>query len=194
MSKPFNRASQSDERLVRGSSPEVRGDRGVAEDAERTEMGALSQDELEKLIVSEFEQTALPQPPAIPGWHLCWLTTQSQYDTIQKRQRLGYKPVRRDEVPGFDPSNGQSLTDFQGFVTCNEMVLFKIPDDRYQAIMKYFHHKKPLEEEAGVVANIEAAQGKSDSEGRQLGSTEGDGINDLATSVEQARKANPVFA
>lgn|SRR5574337_258913 len=184
-----------DERLVRDAATEQRGDRGTAEDAARSSAtGLLSTDELEKLIESEFEQTALPSPPPLPGYHLCWLTTQSQYDTIQKRQRLGYQPVRQDEVPGFDPSNGQALASYQGFVTCNEMVLFKIADERYQAIMRYFHHKKPLEEEASIVATIQANQRSSDNQGRQLGSTEGDGIDDLATAVQEALKAKPVFA
>jgi hypothetical protein len=44
----------------------------------------------------------------MPGWHLCWLTTTSAYDTIQKRMRLGYSAVRLG-VPGFDPSNGKPL-------------------------------------------------------------------------------------
>jgi len=179
---------------VRGSSPEVRGDRGVAEDAQRTqETGLLSADELEKLIRDEFEQTALPQPPAIPGHHLCWLTTTSQYDTIQKRQRLGYVPVRQAEMVGFDPSNGQSLAKYEGFITCNEMVLFKIPEDRYQAIMRYFHHKKPMEEEASILRKADDQNSQEDSAGRKLGSFEGDGMNELRKSVEAAMKANPVF-
>ena len=38
----------------------------------------------------------------IPGWHLCWLSTTNSYDTIDKRIRLGYVPVKADELPGFD--------------------------------------------------------------------------------------------
>lgn len=184
-----------DDRLVRSADPAVRGDRGVAEDAARTiETGLLSQDELEKLIANEFEQTALPTAPLIPGWHVVWLTTASQYDSIQKRERLGYVPVRRDEVPGFDPSNGQAVSRFEGCVTCNEMVLFKIPEERYQAIMRYFHHKKPLEEEASIVESIKAQARQRDSSGRPLGTTEGDGINDLETGVEYAQRQTPVFS
>lgn len=189
------RAASGDERLVRSAAPNVRGDRGASEDAQRTkETGLLSDLEMENLIRDEFEQNELPQPPAIPGWHLCWLTTMSQYDTVQKRQRIGYQPVRRSEMPNFDPSNGQELARFEGFVTCNEMVLFKIEEARYQALMRYFHHKKPLEEEAGILAQIQSQSSQQDSAGKSLGQTEGDGISDLQKSVEKALKANPTFA
>ena len=192
------RAATTDERLVRGTSPEVRGDRGIAEDAERIDSELISDDDFEKIIASEFEQTALPSPPAIPGWHLCWLTTTSQYDSIQKRQRLGYIPVRRDEMKNFDPSNGQKLANYESAITCNEMVLFKIEEGRFQAIMKYFHHRKPMEEEAGVLSSLKAHAGQKDSKGRAVATTEGDGaengIEELERSVERAAKVQPTFS
>lgn len=48
---------------------------------------------------NEFQQTVLPNIPDIPGYHLCWLATNSQYDPIHRRFTLGYTPVRADEMP-----------------------------------------------------------------------------------------------
>lgn len=189
--KPSAPRKTAASRTKRIDDPEARGVRGVAEDAERVgETGLMSTDELEKIIRDEFEQTSLPNPPAIPGYHLCWLTTTSQYDSISKRTRLGYSPVRAAEVPGFDPSNGQSLGGYEGFVTCNEMVLFKIPEARYKIIMNYFHHKKPLEDESNIVAQVKQATGDTaeDSKGRSLVEIEG-GLKDLERHVQTAPKA-----
>ena len=192
-----SQSSSADERLVRGGAPEVRGDRGVVEDAARAvDNSLLSTDELEELIRSEFEQTVLPDAPKIPGYHLCWLTTGSQYDTLAKRQRLGYTVVRRSELPNFDPSNGQSLTGHEGAITCNEMVLHKIPEAHYQAIMKYFHHKRPLEDEQTILQKTKNVEGgnSEDSSGKNLLSVEGDGINELETRVRRdERAATPIF-
>lgn len=186
--KTTSRATSAASRTRREDDPEVRGVRGVAEDAERTgDDGLLSTADLEKIIRDEFEQVSLPNPPELPGFHVCWLTTTSQYDSISKRSRLGYTPVRMEEVPGFDPSNGQSLGGYSGFVTCNEMVLHKIPMVRYRVIMNYFHHKKPLEDEAGIVAKATKGVGEEavrDSKGRSLVEPE-DGIKDLERTVQR---------
>lgn len=182
-----SQAQSAASRTRRDDDPEVRGVRGVAEDAERTgDDGLLSTAEMEKIIRDEFEQVSLPNPPDMPGFHTCWLTTTSQYDSISKRARLGYTPVRLEEVPGFDPSNGQTLGGYSGFVTCNEMVLHKIPLVRYRVIMNYFHHKKPLEDEAGIVAKAKEGVGREavDSKGRSLVHPE-DGIEDLERAVQR---------
>lgn len=193
MTKNTQNTAAADDRLRRGSAPEVRGDRGVTEDAMRANETGLSEDvsSLHALIASEFEQTALPAPPPIPGWHLCWLTTGSQYDTLAKRQRLGYQPVNASELPGFDPG-GMNSAAFEGAVTCNEMVLFKIPESRYQAIMAYFHHSKPLEEEEAIYAKIEELQGESEHRGKTLATPE-EGFTQLNRNIERARRGVPTF-
>lgn len=184
-----------DERTVRRAGAEERGDRGIQEDAARTELDNLmSDDEYEALVRNEFEQTALPKPPAIPGYHLCWLTTTSQYDNIQKRQRIGYKPVRRDEMAGFDPSNGQDLERFAGYVTCNEMVLHKIPEAYYQKMMAYFHHKMPSEDEQGTLRKIkDGLEQEQDSSGRDLGETLGTGYLDMERTAKRTSRPAPTF-
>lgn len=178
-------AASEDDRTKIGGALDIRGDRG-AEDDERGTSGLTSDDDFEKFMEAEFTQTALPNPPALQGYHLVWLTTSSQYDSIQKRQRLGYTAVRQSEMPGFDASNGQSLAGYDGFVTCNEMVLFKIAQDRYQKIMGFYHHKKPLEEEEGIV-------GKFNDQGERLNDRD-DGIDAMEKEMAVQRRKMPSFS
>ena len=70
---------------------------------------------------NEFQQTVLPNIPEIPGYHLCWLATNSQYDPIHRRFSLGYMPVRADEMPGYDMYKVKE-GDQSGHIMCNEML------------------------------------------------------------------------
>lgn len=187
-------STNSDDRLRRSNAPTVRGDRGVEEDTARTNETGLIDDisELNKLLASEFDQVALPTPPQIPGWHVCWLTTGSTYDSVQKRQRLGYIPVLASDVPGFE-TGGAASAQFEGAITCNEMILFKIQEQRYQAIMQMFHHQRPLDEENSIYERILATAGEEDSSGRQLGKPEGDGFTQLGKNIERAKLGAPLF-
>lgn len=192
--KPNTR--QADARVTRNPAAEQRGDRGTAEAASRTAADALlSTSELQQLVESEFEQTALPSAPKLQGFHLVWLTTASQYDAVQKRERIGYTAVRRDEIPGFDPSNGHALGGYENFVTCNEMVLFKIPEARYQAIMNLFHHKKPMEEEAGILSALKEQQQAAGmrKDGKNVLAVEGEGLDDMEAGVRVAQTTTSVF-
>lgn len=184
MAKPTN---HGDDRTKIGGALEMRGDRGSAdtEGDDRGTSGLTSDDDFEKFMEAEFTQTALPNPPSLSGYHLVWLTTASQYDSIQKRQRLGYQPVRQSELPGFDASNGQSLAGYDGNVTCNEMVLFKIALSRYQQIMAFYHHKKPLEEEEGIV-------GKFNDQGQRLDDQD-DGVDAMERELAVQRRKTPQF-
>ena len=174
------RADHDDERTKIGGAPEVRGDRGAEIDSAREDIG-----DYEKFLEDEFTQSALPTAPLIPGYHVCWLTTASSYDSIQKRQRIGYSLVRSSELPGFDASNGQSLTGYDGLITCNEMVLAKIPMAKYQSIMKYFHHTKPMQEEEGIV-------GKFNEQGERLKDVD-DGAAAMEKEIARLRNKVPVF-
>lgn len=97
----------------------------------------------------------LPTPPALPGFHLCWLSTTNQYDPIFQRARLGYVPVEAAELPGFDPSLNMKTGEYAGKIMCNEMLLCKIPEGRYRAIMRELHHDAPDEEEGRIRANVD---------------------------------------
>lgn len=193
------RGTSASERETRSAAPETRGDRGLNDGGERDTTDGLTSDDAayQRLLESEFDQTALPQPPELPGWHLCWLTTTSAYDTMQKRQRLGYQPVRRSEMSGFDPSNGKDLQGHEGFVTCNELVLCKLPEPRYQQMMRYFHHTQPLQNERTVLEINKQLSAQKDASGKALITPEGGDenvITDMEESIRRNQNATPVFS
>jgi hypothetical protein len=108
----------------------------------------------------KWANTALPDIPhgVIPGMHLCWLSTTNQYDSIDKRIALGYEPVKAAELgKGFENVGKMSSGKFEGCVSCNEMVLFKIPEDIYQEVMRMLHLEDPLEHQRNVTANVRSA-------------------------------------
>jgi len=147
----------------------------------------ISKQERRKMWSDEWTQSALPKVPDIPGWHLCWLSTTNGYDSIDKRMRLGYVPVRADELPGFDNYRVKAGEDI-GFIACNEMRLYKLPMEVYQEVMTQMHHEAPMEEADKVQVQVEQLQGNRDSSGRSLGSVEGEGFGNLNRNVP-----TPVF-
>ena len=147
----------------------------------------ISKQERRKMWSDEWTQSALPKVPDIPGWHLCWLSTTNGYDSIDKRMRLGYVPVKADELPGFDNYRVKAGEDI-GFIACNEMRLYKLPMEIYQEVMTQMHHEAPNEESDKVQVQVEQLQGNRDSSGRSLGSVEGEGFGNLNRNVP-----TPVF-
>jgi len=147
----------------------------------------ISKQERRKMWSDEWTQSALPKVPDISGWHLCWLSTTNGYDSIDKRMRLGYVPVRADELPGFDNYRVKAGEDI-GFIACNEMRLYKLPMELYQEVMLQMHHEAPKEEADKVQVQVEQLQGNRDSSGRSLGSVEGEGFGNLNRNVP-----TPVF-
>lgn len=147
-----------------------------------------STQERRRMWSDEWTQSALPKVPDMPGWHLCWLSTTNSYDSIDKRIRLGYVPVRADELPGFENWKVKAGEDV-GFIACNEMRLYKIPMDVYQDVMLQMHHERPMEEADKIRVQVENLQGARDSRGRSLGQVEGEGFGDMDRNVKI-----PVFA
>jgi len=147
-----------------------------------------STQERRRMWSDEWTQSALPKVPEMPGWHLCWLSTTNSYDSIDKRIRLGYVPVRADELPGFENFKVKAGEDV-GFIACNEMRLYKIPMDVYQDVMLQMHHERPMEEADKIRVQVENLQGARDSRGRSLGQVEGEGFGDMDRNVKI-----PVFA
>lgn len=161
-----------------------------SEDADRMapEDKFISTQERRRMWSEEWTQSALPKLPHLEGWHLCWLSTTNSYDSIDKRMRLGYVPVKADEIPGFEEYRVKS-GEHIGFVSCNEMLLFKLPMDIYQEVMAYQHHERPREEAEKIKVQMENLQGQRDSNGRPLLSVEGEGFG----SIEQQPNRTPVF-
>mgnify|MGYP000430141034 FL=1 len=167
-----------DSRLKRNLNTGDRENRGSRDTIrEAPEDKLASSDERRKMWKDEWQQSALPVVPEIPGWHVCWLSTTNAYDSIDKRIRLGYVPVKADELPEMR-NNRVKAGEHEGYIACNEMILYKIPMDMYQEVMAHFHHDAPLEEANKIRLQAEQQVGR-DSRGRPLGQIEGDGMDNI---------------
>jgi hypothetical protein len=93
----------------------------------------------------KWANSALPEipPGTIPGMH------------------LGYEPVKASELgKSFEGLGKMSSGKFEGCVSCNEMVLFKLPEDIYQEVMRMLHLEDPLEHQRNITAQVrDTAQG-----------------------------------
>lgn len=173
----------SDERLKKdltAGGRESRATQGSQRAA--AEESLVSAQERRKMFRSEWSQEALPTPPEIPGFHLCWLSSTNAYDPIHKRIRMGYTPVKADELPGFDNFRVKAGEN-TGLVACNEMILHKMPMALYQDIMSELHHYAPQEESDKIRNQVEQLQTARDSNGKRLANVEGDGLGQLDTAV-----------
>ena len=161
-----------------------------SEDASRSapEERFISTQERRKMWSEEWTQSALPKLPNMDGWHLCWLSTTNSYDSIDKRIRLGYVPVKSDELPEFENYKVKS-GEHVGYISCNEMLLFKLPMDIYQEVMTEMHHDQPREQAEKIKIQQENLQGR-DSSGRPLLMVEGEGFG----TIEQQPNKLPVFS
>jgi hypothetical protein len=180
----------TDSRLKKSLSAGGRNDR-ASEDAGRKapEDKFISNQERRKMWSEEWTQSALPKLPEMDGWHLCWLSTTNSYDSIDKRIRLGYVPVKSEELPGYEDYRVKS-GEHVGYVSCNEMLLFKLPMDIYQEVMTYHHHDQPRDEAEKIRVQVANLQGQRDSNGKSLVNVEGEGIG----SIENQPNRTPVFS
>lgn len=183
-----------DERIAVTRKPlrQARGASRKAGRAEHRENRDLDERVREASVRSLMRDMVLPDPPKIPGFHLAWLSTNNPYDPIHSRMRLGYTPVRPNEIPDFDPSLNMKTGDFEGAVACKEMVLFKIPDERYQDIMAELHHTMPNEEDTRLRASVEALEDELRRRGSGMtrGDKGGDGYATLRGSGRTPRFAD----
>jgi len=178
-------------RLKKSLTASGREDRNLGEAARvAPEDKFISSQERRRAWSEEWTQSALPKLPEMEGWHLCWLSTTNSYDSIDKRMRLGYVPVKAEELPGTFDTYRVKAGEHVGFVSCNEMLLFKLPMDIYQEIMTYQHHDRPREEAEKIKVQVESLQGQRDSHGRPLLVVEGEGFG----SIEKQPNNSPVFA
>jgi hypothetical protein len=175
-------SKHEDERIVKTNfeHSEMRADRATADkerevdDALRSKIAALR---------SGFSDNILPDVEGEPGYHYCWLSTTNQSDPIYRRLRLGYELVKHDELKYLGEQNRVQSGEFAGCVSINELVLAKIPNELYQEIMYINHHEKPMGEEELLRANMEGDE--EDSNGRRLGESYGDGIQNLGRRVSR---------
>lgn len=173
-----------DDRLKKNSGTITRGSRDDADSSRVKQDGsALSAEERRRLLRNEWVQEVLPKPPEKEGWHRCWLSTTNSTDPIYKRIQRGYSPVKASEVPGFGAQFMAVGGEYDGCVSCNEMLLFQIPVQLYQDLMTIYHHDMPIEQEASIRESV-SRRDEEDSNGRSLAQVEGD-FNNLGRGASQ---------
>lgn len=169
----------TDERLKK-SAGEGRRNREMV-DRPITENRELTNDERVAMFRQQFYQSALPDLPKIPGWHTCWLTTTNPRDTVQARIRLGYEPVKPEDVPGWEYATLKT-GDWAGFIGVNEMLAFKLPMELYKAYMEEAHFNAPLREEEKLTDTARFLEEQAAASKSRIDM--GDGVRELGQQKE----------
>jgi len=143
------------------------------EDRAVTEDRVLSDDERVEMFRQQFFQSALPDLPKIPGYHTCWLTTTNPRDSVQMRMRLGYEPIKPEDVPGWEYATVKT-GEWVGFIGVNEMLAFKLPLSLYEKFMAEAHYQAPLREEEKLADTAEFLQQQARASGANV--VMGDGM------------------
>lgn len=179
---------QNNEDRLRKTSSVSRDDRAM-EDRAVTENREMTDADRIELFKMQLFQNVLPDLPKIPGYHVCWLSTTSQNDTILSRERLGYTPITRADIPGWDYDKVSLKTgEYAGLIGLNEMLAYKITDKLYQAYMTHSHHTAPNEQDGKLVADIDQISQQAKSGKSYVQTQEG-----LDTIKENLSKRAPVF-
>ena len=169
----------TDERLKKsaGEGRESRTmiDRAVTQNREVTE------DERVEMFRQQFFQSSLPDLPRLSGWHMCWLTTTNPRDSIHMRIRLGYEPVKPEDVSGWEYATLKT-GDWAGLIGVNEMLAFKLPISLYEKYMKEAHHDAPQREEEKLTDTAEFLEQQARSSKSRI--TQGDGNIEIGQQRE----------
>lgn len=133
-------------------------------------------------------QSALPDIPPIPGYHVCWLTSTNSKDSLAMRRRLGYEPVQPEEMVGFGEFAVGKGGAVDGLIHVNEMVAFKLPLDIWNEYMQWNHHYAPAEQDEKLTDSAkqtkEALQGRSASKWNEVGEgVDANGLVDRMASI-----------
>ena len=132
----------------------------------------LSDDERLEVFRNMFYQASLPDLPKIPGYHVCWLTTSNPRDTIHMRQRMGYSPVSKEDIPGWEHLS-LNTGEYAGMIGINEMLAFKLPLQLYERFMYENHYKQPLEKEMSIVNGVDNMKEMMRSQGASVSEENG---------------------
>lgn len=145
-------------------------DRKVSENRE------LNDDDRLEMFRQQLFNDALPDLPDVPGYHMCWLTTQNPRDPIHRRMQLGYEPVKPEEVPGMEFASIKT-GEWAGFIGVNEMLAFKLPLSLYEKFMQEAHHDAPLREEDKLAEVADMMRNEAERAGSSM--YEGDGMSEM---------------
>lgn len=163
-------------------------ERGVSDDSE------LSDEEALAFLEAQWLETRLPNPPPKPGFHRIWLSTTNQYTPIAFFERLGYRPVRPSDWPGHDSLFAKSGQLSPNLISVNEMVLYEIPESRYQLYMRHMHHRLPLRDEDKIRAQVDELRQRMGNRAKNVRFEDDDGANGFAELEDRPPPArNPQF-
>jgi len=174
----------SDERLKKSAVGAESRESRVVQDRATTENREISDDERVAMFRQQFFQSSLPDLPNIPGWHACWLTTTNPRDSIHMRMRLGYQPIKPEDVPGWEYATLKT-GDYQGFIGVNEMLAFRLPMSLYEKYMQEAHHDAPLREEEKLTETAEFMEQQAKASKSRL--MYGDGNSEIGQNNRSAR-------
>lgn len=169
----------SDERLKKSAGQ----GRGSRKDSDRmvTENREITEAERVEMFRQQLFQSALPDLPKIDGYHTCWLTTQNPRDSIQARIRLGYEPIKPEDIPGWEYATIKT-GEWAGFVGVNEMLAFKLPLSLYEMYMREAHYEAPLREEQKLQDTADQIAEDAKRKGSRV--AVGEGLSELADERE----------
>lgn len=159
-----------------------------SDDRDVTEHREISDGERVEMLRRTFFQSALPDIPEIPGYHVCWLTTQNPRDPIHGRMRLGYELIKAEEIPGFEHL-GLKTGDYPGIIGINEMVAAKLPLHLYDAFMREVHFEQPMREEEAIYQDAFNAGEEAAQKAKRGGSMKAPLIESGTQELGQARAA-----
>lgn len=168
-------SEEMDERLKKEIGSASRRSR-EAEDRTVTESRELSDDDRVQMFQQQHFNDVLPDIPKIPGYHVCWLSTNHPNDSIMRRQQLGYVAIRPEEIPGMAYSTLKT-GEYAGCVGINEMVAHKLPMSLYQRYMSINHHEEPNRQNEQIAAAIDAHKANAERDGGEI--VEGEGMAEL---------------
>ncbi len=164
-----------DERLKRDTLGAGRRSREI-EDRPVTENRVVTDDDRLDMFRNSLFNDALPDLPEIPGYHVCWLTTQNPRDTLYRRFQMGYEPIKPEEVPGMVQATLKT-GEYSGMIAVNEMIACKLPLSLYQRFMQEAHHDAPAREAEKLAQQADVLKDQAERDGGRL--IEGDGLQDL---------------
>ena len=139
-------ATRETERPVKLSAADVRG---------------LSFEDRMAAYRNEMYSNVLPTMPKIPGYHTCWVSTNSQTDTPQWRESIGYTRVKPEDVPGFEHV---AVTGglYAGSIMLNEMLAMKLPQEIYLGYMQIAHSERPMDHQKKMGAGLQNLHANGD--------------------------------
>lgn len=130
----------------------------------------MTPEEMEIFLENQLRSNVLPNPPQIPGVHWLWASTTNTQTPIAFYLNLGYTFATHQDVQGMMSVQRQHSAEYGEYVTHNEMILLKCPEEAYKKIMDYFHRIKPDDEARRLRSAIERVKHEvgTDASGRPL--------------------------